>query len=113
MVGPVALSGSPVLSFWHSYVTENTWDGGVVEISANGGAWTDLGSLMTQNGYNGTISASAGGPLAGRQAFTGSSGGYKETRVNLSSYAGQSVRIRFRFATDTSVASAPAGTWTT
>ena len=105
MVGPVALSGSPVLSFWHSYVTENTWDGGVVEISANGGAWTDLGSLMTQNGYNGTISTSAGGPLAGRQAFTGSSGGYKETKVNLSSYAGQSVRIRFRFATDTSVAS--------
>ena len=101
----VVLSGAPLLSFWHSYATESTYDGGVVEISANGGSWTDLGSLMTQGGYNSTISSSYGNPIGGRQAYSGSSGGYVETRVNLSSYAGQSVRFRFRLGTDSSVAS--------
>jgi len=105
MANPVTLSGAPVLSFWHSYATETNYDGGVVEISANGGGWTDLGSLITQNGYNSTISSSYSNPIGGRQAYSGSSGGYLETRVNLSSYAGQSVRIRFRMATDSSVGS--------
>ncbi len=99
------LSGAPVLSFWHNYATESNYDGGVVEISANGGAWTDLGSLITQNGYNSSISSTYGNPIGGRQAFSGNSGGYLETRVNLSSYAGQSVRIRFRLGTDSSVSS--------
>jgi uncharacterized repeat protein (TIGR01451 family) len=105
MAAPVVLSGQPVLRFWHSYTTEATYDGGVVEISANGGAWTDLGALMTQGGYNSTISASSGSPIGGRQAFSGSSGGYVQTAVNLSSYVGQNVQIRFRFATDSSVSS--------
>jgi hypothetical protein len=48
---PVAISDTSVLRFWHSYDTEAAWDGGVVEISVNGGAWTDLGNDMFQNGY--------------------------------------------------------------
>lgn len=105
MTNAVTLSGTPTLSFWHSYATEAGYDGGVVEISANGGAWTDLGALMTQGGYNSTISSSYSNPIGGRQAFSGSSGGYVETKVNLASYAGQSVRIRFRLGTDSSVGS--------
>lgn len=105
MTNPVVLSGSPTLSFWHSYITEAGYDGGVVEISANGGAWADLGALMTQGGYNSTISGSYSNPIGGRQAFSGSSGGYVETKINLASYAGQSVRVRFRLGTDSSVGS--------
>jgi len=33
-------------------------------------------------------------------AFTGDSGAYLETLIDLSGYAGQSVLIRFRFSTD-------------
>jgi extracellular elastinolytic metalloproteinase len=97
---PVALSGTPVLRFWHYYNTEPNYDGGVVEISADGGPWTDLGPLMTQNGYNGTISTCCSNPIAGRNAFQGSSGGYMETVVDLSSYTGSNVSIRFRLGSD-------------
>lgn len=92
------------LSFWHHYDTEGTFDGGVVEISINDGQWSDLGSAMTQNGYNSQISPNFGNPLAGRSAFSGSSGGYVQTIVDLSAYAGEQVQIRFRLGTDESLA---------
>ncbi|OAD21784.1 Peptidase M6, immune inhibitor A domain protein, partial [Candidatus Thiomargarita nelsonii] len=103
MTNQLPLSGRPILHFWHHYNTESSFDGGVVEISTDGGTtWTDLGAEMTQNGYNGSISSSWGSPIGGRGAFTGNSGAYIETLVDLSSYNGQNVQIRFRFATDTS-----------
>jgi len=105
MSNPVTVTGDAELRFWHHYSTESYFDGGVVEISADGGSWTDLGSLITQNGYNSTISPSYSSPIAERQVFSGSSGGYVETIVDLSSYAGSSVQIRFRMATDISVSS--------
>jgi extracellular elastinolytic metalloproteinase len=105
MTNPVVLSGTPILRFWHHYNHETNsygnYDGGVVEISTDSGAtWTDLGSEMTPNGYTGTISTCCESPIAGRRAFTGNSNGYIETLVDLSSYMGQSVQIRFRMATD-------------
>ena len=76
---------------------------------------------MTQNGYSGTLNGS--GPLAGRSAFNGDSGGYVQTIVDLSAYAGQSAIIRFRMASDGSlsrtgwwvddVSIATTGTWNT
>ena len=58
---------------------------------------------ITSGGYNGTISNQFSSPIAGRQAWTGNSGAYVQTTVNLSPYAGQSLRIRFRLASDNSV----------
>ncbi|MBP7272364.1 MAG: M36 family metallopeptidase [Saprospiraceae bacterium] len=88
------------LIFWHSYNTENGWDGGRVEVSTNNGSsWTDVGSLMTQNGYNGTF-----GDGTNTKGFIGNSNGYIQTIVNLSSYAGQNLRIRFRFTADSNTA---------
>jgi len=120
---PVALPAGATLSFWHSYDIESTYDGGAVEISTNAGStWVDLGADMIQNGYNGTISASYGSPIGGRQAFTGSTSGYVETIVDLSAYAGSNALVRFRMATDSSatvagwwvadVSIAATGTWT-
>ena len=102
---PIAISSETTLSFWHSYDTETNFDGGVVEASIDGGAnWTDLGSAMTANGYSGTISTEYGSPIAGRPAFTGNSSGYVETVIDLQSLAGENALVRFRMASDSSIA---------
>lgn len=92
------------LRFNHSYGFDDgssAYDGGVLEYSTNNGStWLNAGSLIVNNGYNGTISNSFGNPLGGRQAFVRESNGYISSRVNLSSLAGQSVRFRFRIGTD-------------
>jgi hypothetical protein len=97
------------LSFRNNYATESGFDGGVLEISINGGPFTDIlaagGSFVT-GGYNRTISPSFSNPLAGRQAWSGSSGGYLTTTANLpASAAGASVQLRFRMGSDSSVSS--------
>lgn len=103
---PAGASAYSELRFWHRYVTENTFDGGVVEISANGGTtWQDLGPYITQNGYNGTIATGFQNPISGRPAYTGNSGvTFIETVVNLNAFGGQTVLIRFRFGSDNIVA---------
>jgi len=115
------LSASPtdplVLSFEHRYTFEadvsNDWDGGVIEISTDGGAnWTDVGASAVP-GYTGTLSTAASNPLGGRAAWTGESAGYPAmvaTTLNLgTTYAGQTVRLRFRIGTDE--ATGAAGWW--
>ncbi len=101
---PVTINAGDVLSVWHNYNTEANWDGGLFQISTDGTTWVDLGSLMIENGYNSTIQGNGVDPLAGNPAFSGNSGGYIETRVDLDSYAGETVNIRFLFASDTFVA---------
>ncbi|MEJ7626568.1 MAG: M36 family metallopeptidase [Ferruginibacter sp.] len=99
---------SPKLTFAHRYNTEDTWDGGVVEISTNNGTtWADLGPNMISNGYNGSLSTSPN-PLANRAAFTGTINSFITTTINLTPFAGQNVKIRFRFGSD-DLLSAPSG----
>ena len=101
-------TASAQLSFRHSYVTETTYDGGVLEISTNGGAFTDLlaaGGSFIVAGYNQTVATGYGNPLAGRQAWSGNSGGYVTTTANLPAIAaGKSVRLRWRLGSDNSTA---------
>jgi hypothetical protein len=94
------------LMFRHQYTLESTFDGGVLEISINGGAFTDIvtagGSFVT-GGYNATISGIFLSPIANRMAWSGSSGGYITTTVNLPAAAqGQPIKLRWRFASDCS-----------
>lgn len=99
---PVTVSAQTELRFWHNYTTENTFDGGVVEVSTDGVGWTDIGPLFTTNGYPNLLNAGSN-PLAGRLAFTGDSGGWIESVADLSAFAGSDLFIRFRFGSDTSV----------
>ena len=96
------------LSFKNQYNTESGFDGMVLEFSTNGGTtWTDIvagGGSFVSGGYNATISSSFSSPIAGRQAWSGSSGGYVTTLVNLpASLNGQSVKFRWLMASDSSV----------
>ena len=99
------------LTFWHSYNFEsngtNFYDGGVIEASTDSGAtWADMGPNIVAGGYGGTISTCCSNPLQGRMAWVGNSGGYVQTSISLVPYGMQSLLIRFREGTDSSVSSA-------
>ena len=113
----VSLGSLATLEFWHRYVTESTYDGGVLEYSTNGGAsWFDIlagdgGSIPANatrflaNGYDGPLSTQYSNPLGGRQAWTGDSGStFEKVTVDLGDFASASARFRWRLGSDTSVA---------
>jgi len=104
----VAATGTSRLSFRNNFNLENTFDGMVLEISINGGSFNDIitaGGSFVAGGYTGAISNTSGSPIGGRQAWTGNSGGFITSTVNLPAAAnGQSIVLRFRRATDISVA---------
>ncbi len=104
---PITASAATV-SFRNRYDTEAGWDGGVLEISVNGGAFQDIiaaGGRFIENGYNGVLGAGTNNPLANRSAWNGNSGGYITSTAQLpASAAGQNVQLRWRFGADTNTA---------
>jgi hypothetical protein len=80
------------------------YDGGVLEIKIGTNSFTDVtlaGGNFAAGGYTLGLSPSRGNPLAGRQAWSGSSGGFVTTIVNLpAAAAGQDVQFKWRFGTD-------------
>jgi hypothetical protein len=103
------------LLFWHRYNTETGFDGGVLEYSTDGGTtWYDIlegngGSVpananrFVAEGYNDTFSTSFNNPLPGRDGWSGDSGGWVQTEVDLADFSGQMVTFRFRMGCDSSV----------
>lgn len=106
------------LSFWHNYNFQSGRDGGVLEFSVNGGAWFDVtdassGAAFATGGYNSAFATNGNpntrNPLAPRSCWTGSNSGFTQVVINLTNtakYAGHSLRIRWRLATNSSTASA-------
>jgi hypothetical protein len=118
LASPIAVEETSVLSFWYWYDMESAgtvaYDGGVLEISVDGGDWDDLGSHIVAGGYGHTVWEGLGNPLAGppaRSAWSGNSDGWVRVEVDLSSYTGSLVRIRFRWGGDSSDDNAPFGGW--
>jgi subtilisin-like proprotein convertase family protein len=89
------------LVFRHFYQTDFEFDGCVLELSVNGGAFVDIvtaGGTFVVGGYDTTL---VGGTLGGRRAWTGQQSGYITTEVALpASTNNQSVRFRWRIGTD-------------
>ena len=98
---PFTVEPGMILSFYHQFAMESEFDGGVVEISTNGGTtWESLADKMIQNGYNDAAPAT-NNPAIGGPMFSGASGGYIETRIDLSSFnGGPTALIRFRLSND-------------
>jgi bacillolysin len=86
-------------------ISNNRYDGGILEYSTNGGSsWSNASSLHDQGqDYNGTIASGEGNPLPGQSAFTADSHGYVSSRYDLGSLAGQNIRFRWRIATDPTI----------
>jgi len=93
----------------HAYALEGTpgvlFDGGVIEVSTNGGAtWADVTTFGVNPGYTGPLALGGSNPLEGRQAFSGTSPGFPARRLLTLDFgmqlAGQSVLLRFRIGTD-------------
>ena len=97
----IALPAAPPnLSFWHWFSTESTYDGGILEISTDGGTtytYVPAASFLS-NGYNTAMDATT--VLAGKTAWSGNSGGFIKTVVDLTPYANQSIKLRFRNTND-------------
>jgi Big-like domain-containing protein len=118
---PQDLSSTSQLIFWHRFNFESGFDGGVLEVSNDGGStWTDVlagGGSFASGGYNGTIAANFGSPIAGRAAWTGGpvnaiAAPMSRVVVNLGAFAGTGVKVRFRLAADPlAVGSLPGQGW--
>ncbi|HEY0481198.1 MAG TPA: M36 family metallopeptidase, partial [Kofleriaceae bacterium] len=101
-------SGSLNVQFDHSWSFEfdggGNYDGGVIEMSVNGGAFTDIGGAVGGGAYNGTILNYSGdvNPLKGRPGFVQASAGVIHTSVTRAVAPGSTVQVRFRFGADSS-----------
>lgn len=105
----VASASDPlVLSFVHRYELEaepgTFWDGGVIELSTDGGAsWEDVSTYVT-TGYDGTLTDRADNPLSFREAYSGQNPSHPDAdavRLDFdTALAGEAVRFRFRIGTD-------------
>lgn len=101
------------LKNWYEHETtflrNRLYDGSLLEISFDGGAWQDIidaGGRFVTGGYDGTIDSCCQNPLGGRQGWSGRSGIHQvsefiDTVVKLpSAAAGKNVRLRFRVGND-------------
>jgi hypothetical protein len=78
----MSLTSSSTMTFYHNFdfaqfplaaPASAYQSAGVIEISADGAAWVDLGPYITTGGYNGVVDPGAQNPLKGRSAWVGSS----------------------------------------
>ncbi len=103
----VSLGLNPQFSFWQwaemeadgwpGYET-HYWDGGVVDISTNGGA--SFERIVPVGGYPNKITPNPDSPFPDNMPCIGGTGGWERISFDLSDYAGQAVNIRFRFGSD-------------
>ncbi len=100
---PIQLGTGASLSFWHWIAAEEdagaqAWDGACVEISTDDGAnWV---SLTPAGGYTHSIIANPASPFPPGYPVWSGSYDWRLAQFDLSAFAGQGVRIRWRFGSD-------------
>jgi Zn-dependent metalloprotease len=105
------VAGSARLTFDHNVETELGYDGGTVQISKNGGAFTTVPSAAYAFNPPSTLATAAAGntnPLQGQPGFTGTDGGKIESDwgtsiINLTTAGvalGDTVKVRFAIGRD-------------
>ncbi|GAA4963674.1 hypothetical protein GCM10023205_29500 [Yinghuangia aomiensis] len=102
----VPAAAQATFSLWNDYVIEQDWDYGFVEASADGGrTWSPL---PVRDAQGTLVSTPPDYPDPNRNlaefrktnGLTGSSGGWRHDHVDLTPYAGTTVRLRLGVMTD-------------
>jgi hypothetical protein len=102
---PAADQGPLTLRFWnyqHMVASANgCYDGGILEVSNNNGAsWTQVpNNKLLTDPYDGPIDGSSN-PLDGLPAWCGAPQDWLKSVVDVTSYAGQTVKFRWRLGSD-------------
>jgi len=103
----VALGTSPILTFWQWAEMEHDarpgwdgyyWDGAVIDISTNDGV--SFERIVPVGGYPYLITPNDESPYVVETPCLGGDGGWEQITFDLSEYAGETVRVQFRFASD-------------
>ncbi|MBI5060480.1 choice-of-anchor J domain-containing protein [candidate division KSB1 bacterium] len=82
---------------------DSAYDGGVLEVSADGGAFTQV---FPTAGYNRRFRTTAGGgnpftgPMPGLACYSATVSTWTTESLDLNPYAGQDIQLRFRFGSD-------------
>lgn len=101
MTNPVNLAGvpNPRLTFWSRWFIEADWDAGFVKISTNNGStWTPLAGRLTKPAAGQGKQVPAGAPV-----YEGTQSGWVQEEIDLGSYSGQSIKLRFELGSDGSI----------
>ena len=89
---------------WNDYLIEELWDYGFIEVSTDDGStWTQL-EVRDEAGNVVSTSEDPNGRLVDygnlKNGLTGATNGYRHDWVNLTPYAGSTIQLRLRYATD-------------
>ncbi len=109
IVLPSASEAPISLIFWNHQTIEDDppnecFDGAVIEVSTDGGTiYTRLESEIQVLPYDNPVDNGFANPIAGTEAWCGDPRDWSKVIVDLTAFAGQTVKIRFRLATDNSV----------
>ena len=105
--------GPTQLRFWQWQEIEDRtgspdfacWDGGVVEISNQGGGDTyqRLDDEILSNPYDGVVSDTTENALGGQRAWCGDPRDWTETVVDITEYSDSDIFVRYRLSTDSSI----------
>jgi len=92
------------VTFWHWIDAEDSgaypgmgYDGGFVEVSADGGAWEQI---IPVGGYSHTVRASSQSPFQPGTPFFSGTHDWEEVVLDLADFEGSEVKLRFRFGSD-------------
>lgn len=101
LIEPQLIEGDqPVLRFYQYFNTQLGVDGGVLEISSDDGiTWLDIRDKIFRNGYTGQIAYNSLF-IPNFFAWSGDSGNFIPSYIDLSEFLGQELKIRFRFGTN-------------
>jgi hypothetical protein len=102
----IGYNGAFKVSWWHYFEFESQYDGGVVEVSINGGNWvdvTEVGGTFMGDGYLAELVDHSGQPLPNRGTFTDANAGIEGVDFGVA-LNGSQVAFRFRAVADTNSA---------